>query len=126
MIAVYLDEDKYLKSYSLTHKKAGCVLVDEIPDEKDPEKLSCYRLINSRFEFDVDKWDKIKSEREKAAKSKKIDELKKDLADTDYKIIKCMEYYMNDLELPYDLEKVHTERQALRDQINALEASLQE
>ncbi len=50
-----------------------------------------------------------------------IDELKQQLADTDYKIIKCYEYQMAGLELPYDIQAIHAERQAIRDKIAELE-----
>lgn len=55
-----------------------------------------------------------------------IDTLKQQLADTDYKIIKCMEYQLAGLEVPYDIETLHTERQAIRDKINEVELLLQE
>lgn len=51
-----------------------------------------------------------------------IETLKKALKDTDYKITKCSEYQLVGLELPYNVLELHLERQALRDQINALEA----
>lgn len=51
-----------------------------------------------------------------------VDELKAELAATDYKIIKCAECQLAGLDLPYDITELHTVRQALRDQINALEA----
>lgn len=51
-----------------------------------------------------------------------IAELKAQLAATDYMVIKCSEAQMAGEELPYDIAKVHAERQALRNQINALEA----
>ncbi len=47
--------------------------------------------------------------------------LKQQLAQTDYRIIKCSEYRLAGLELPYDVEALHAERQAMRDQINAWE-----
>jgi len=50
-----------------------------------------------------------------------IVELKKQLTETDYKIIKCYEYQLAGLELPYDIQTLHAERQALRDRINELE-----
>lgn len=53
-----------------------------------------------------------------------IQELQQKLADTDYKIIKCAEYQLTGLELPYDLAQLHAERQPLRDQINELEVEL--
>jgi len=53
-----------------------------------------------------------------------ITSLKAQLAETDYKIIKCYEYQLAGLELPYDIQALHTERQSLRDRINELEESL--
>lgn len=49
--------------------------------------------------------------------------LKKQLAETDYKIIKCSEYQLTGLETPYDIVSLHAERQTIRDRINGLEAT---
>lgn len=54
-------------------------------------------------------------------KKRKILELKAQLDSTDYKIIKCSEYSLAGIELPYDVVALHTERQVLRDKINELE-----
>lgn len=54
-------------------------------------------------------------------KQMRIDELKGQLDSTDYKIIKCSECSLAGVELPYDVVALHTERQALRDEINELE-----
>ena len=51
----------------------------------------------------------------------KIVELQSQLNETDYKIIKCNEYSLAGLELPYDIETLHKERQAIRDKINQLQ-----
>lgn len=45
-----------------------------------------------------------------------------DLADGDYKVIKCMEAYLCGEPLPYDIAALHAERQKLRDIINNSEA----
>ena len=50
--------------------------------------------------------------------------LKEQLTETDYKIIKCSEYQLTGLEMPYDIAVLHTERQTLRDRINELEITL--
>lgn len=72
------------------------------------------------FEYDTDRgWYEVGKEGEF-----EIAELKKQLSETDYKIIKCFEYQFAGLELPYDIQTLHTERQALRDRINELESSL--
>ena len=54
-----------------------------------------------------------------------IESLKQQLSSTDYKIIKCSEAQLLGDELPYDISSLHTERQALRDKINELEAKLE-
>lgn len=53
-----------------------------------------------------------------------IDELKEQLSSTDYMITKCMEASLIGETLPYDIEKIHAERQAIRVEINRLEALL--
>lgn len=53
--------------------------------------------------------------------AKRVRVLKKQLEDTDYKIVKCSEYQLAGLEPPYDIQELHAERQAIRDEINELE-----
>ena len=52
--------------------------------------------------------------------------LKAELSSTDYQIIKCSECSLSNLDAPYDIAALHTSRQAIRDQINALQATLTE
>ena len=61
--------------------------------------------------------------REKST-AEKIADLKKQLAATDYKVIKCAECQLLGQELPYNMEEIHTERQKIRDEINELESAL--
>jgi len=56
----------------------------------------------------------------------RIDGLKAQIAASDYKIIKTYEYALLGEQTEYDIETVHAERQALRDQINTLETQLAE
>ena len=58
---------------------------------------------------------------EEELKKTEINALKKQLDETDYKIIKCSEYSLVGKELPYDIEYLHTQRQAIRDRITELE-----
>lgn len=58
---------------------------------------------------------------EEEIKQARIAELQSQLASTDYKIIKCSECQLAGVELPYDIVALHTERQALRDEINELQ-----
>ena len=65
--------------------------------------------------------ERIRLEEEKRLKREEIDRLKTEITDTDYKIIKCSEYQLQGLELPYDISELHAERQSKRDRINELE-----
>ena len=57
----------------------------------------------------------------------KIAELKTSLTETDYIFVKCYESSLvGEVVEEYDFESLHSERQALRDKINALEAELSE
>ncbi len=53
--------------------------------------------------------------------TEKIVALKKQLAASDYKVIKCSECQLLGMEMPYNVAELHAERQALRDEINLLE-----
>lgn len=53
--------------------------------------------------------------------AERIAELKNQLAATDYKVIKCAECQLLGEKMPYDVEAIHAQRQALRDEINTLE-----
>lgn len=53
-----------------------------------------------------------------------INDLKAQIAASDYKVIKTYEYTLLGEQTGYDMEAVHAERQALRDQINTLETQL--
>lgn len=55
------------------------------------------------------------------AKAAEVEELKMQLAESDYKVIKIAECVACSLPLPYDAEALHSERQAIRDRINLLE-----
>lgn len=54
----------------------------------------------------------------------KINSLKKDLSDSDYKITKCYEASLLKQEMPYDIEALTTERNSKREEINRLESLL--
>lgn len=54
-----------------------------------------------------------------------IAELKAELANSDYKVLKCYEANLIGATLPYDMTEVHEERQTIRDNINELESVLE-
>lgn len=64
------------------------------------------------------------NQKSQAAKIKEVAELKARLDETDYKVIKCYEYQLAGVELPYDIQALHTERQTLRGRINEIEAGM--
>ena len=53
--------------------------------------------------------------------SDKIDRLKQQLEESDYKIVKSYEANLMRLALPYNLEELHIQRSGLREKINELE-----
>jgi hypothetical protein len=61
---------------------------------------------------------------EKNIKIRKVKELKDNLNNSDYKIIKCYEAFMRQLPLPYNLEELSAQRDAWRAEINELEEEL--
>ena len=98
-----------------THEKDGEYYFDEIegstPIEQPTAEL-LERLQGKTF--------KNYTEAKGYIENGEIDYLKEKLAETDYRIIKCYEYQLAGLELPYDVQELHTERQAIRDRINLL------
>lgn len=59
-----------------------------------------------------------------AEKQAVTDSLKAQIAESDYKVIKCAEAQLMGEELPYNVAELHAQRQALRDEINKLESEL--
>ncbi len=56
----------------------------------------------------------------------RISNLKAQITETDYQVIKTYEYSLVGKESEYDIESLHEERQMLRDRINELEIQLAE
>jgi len=107
---------KHCIDYGITRiyalEKGGQYYFSEIEGEILPDKV-IQRLRDRPF--------KNCAEIKKIIETGEIDYLKEKLAETDYKIIKSYEYQLAGLELPYDVQELHTERQAIRDRINLLE-----
>lgn len=57
-------------------------------------------------------------EQERIHKQTEIRHMKDMLAESDYKVIKCMEAYLCGEELPYDIAELHAERDEQRRRIN--------
>lgn len=80
--------------------------------------VDSYKIVDGKV---VQSWE-IKTDPE--AIQTQIDELKAQLSESDYKITKCYECSLVGEVLPYDIQALHTERQAIRDEINRLEVLL--
>ena len=75
-------------------------------------------------EMTAEEIEQIEQSRIREEAIQEIASLKADLSNTDYKITKCIEYQLAELELPYDVQELHTTRQTLRDRINELESEM--
>lgn len=78
-----------------------------------------FRILETDEELQA--FDYSEEEKKEQNKEFEIQDLKKQLDETDYKIIKCSEYSLAGKELPYDIEYLHSQRQAIRDRITELE-----
>lgn len=66
----------------------------------------------------------IEEELAQQQREQRIWELKDSLAQGDYKIIKCAEAQLTGEAMPYDIEALVAERNAMREEINELEAQM--
>lgn len=94
------------------------------PPEFNPEKSTCrWDGMSWGVETIVNPEEPAEPEpTEEELRQLEILTLKGKLAAGDYKIIKCAEYTAAGRELPYDIEELNAARDALRAEINALEA----
>ena len=116
LYTVNLDKDKFI--LSIAHTANDNTELDL--DSMDLEYLNAYQLINGKCVLNQTKKAEIDKEKEDQHKEELLAELHKQLDDTDYKIIKCSEYQLAGLELPYDISELHKTRQEIRDKINRL------
>ena len=71
----------------------------------------------------------VPEDKVRLAKEQEIINLKASLSSVnssigDWKVAKCYEYALSNLEMPYSISELHTKRQAARDRINQLEKEL--
>jgi hypothetical protein len=60
--------------------------------------------------------------RELVADIKTLKACELELQESDYKIIKCYEYSLAGIELPYDIQELHEKREAIRERIRILQS----
>lgn len=83
------------------------------------------KLLRAGLPFNDESITLIRKQEDIDFKKVKIAQLKHSISETDYQIIKCAEYLSMGKELPYDVNLLHKERQAMRDEINLLEVELE-
>lgn len=123
-------DGKTVKTRTITEEEqisalsaAGWKPVDTIDNSKlNTDDGYIIRLVP----YDADDCIKFKYERvyDVQRRRKEIQQLKDNLASSDYKIIKCYEASLAGEEMPYDFAKLRAERQDVRDQINQLEIQI--
>lgn len=86
--------------------------VDEVIDGEVIRAMTLQERIAAGYEEEAPQED--------TSQLMRIEELKDTLAETDYRIIKCYEYALIGLPIPYDVDELHVTRQAARDEINIL------
>lgn len=87
-------------------------------------KTEYKKVLFNTQESDAEEY-KISIDEQQANIHMEIEHLKSELQESDYKMIKCVEAMAVGIEMPYDVESLHNERQALRDKINELESEVQ-
>lgn len=117
LYTVNLDNDNFI--LSVAHTSNDNTELDL--ESMDLDFLNAYQLINGQCVLNQEKKEEIIAEREAEDTKVLVESLHKQLDDTDYKIIKCSEYQLAGLELPYDIVELHQQRQQLRDEINKYE-----
>lgn len=120
---VLLKDNYFTGNYAKIGDIDGGIEVKELPPMEDTKKMLAYKLENEKWIFDEIKYQEILNVEAEEEKQAKIKELQSELNESDYKIIKCNEYKLAGLELPYNIEELHKQRQALRDEINKLQES---
>lgn len=72
----------------------------------------------------VDYWEVEVVDEEADHRQMRIDELQSFLDNSDYKVLKNLEYEHLGKPIPYDIEELHTERESWRDEINQLRGDI--
>lgn len=142
-------ENGYLRAIELTPKiykrkqEDGTVVsvevsieeqIEQLPDSWKPvEPIDETKMVSDDEDYIIvpipyDAGDSIKYRYERKFDTQKvrkqIQDLKDNLAATDYRVTKCYEASLLGDTLPYDIAQLHSERQTVRDRINELEALL--
>ena len=119
-----------MEKYTLNYTKDGHILsishtaADDVEldiSTIDTDHLGAYQYMDGALVLDEDKLAEMLAAEKKAENDVEISRLKAEIAATDYQIIKCSECMLLGEPMPYDVAELHERRQAIRDEINALE-----
>lgn len=119
-IEITISIDEQLKTYL----EEGWLPVDSLEisklnSDKDYTKIKIVPYSNKdRISFRYEEYF------DKRSVKNKIDELKSELGDSDYKVIKYWESSLLKKSSPYEIEEINSKRQTIRDRINNLEKLL--
>ena len=92
---------------------------DSLPPSTGIEQMS-YKLVNNEWVYDDSKFQELNVIKQKENNFIIIEEKKRQLAMSDYKIIKCYESQLLGVDMPYDFITLINERNTIRNEINNL------
>nr|UWG03696.1 MAG: hypothetical protein [Bacteriophage sp.] len=122
-------ENGYLRSRRIESEAVVASLSQEWKpvDKIDEQKLQCEEGYIVKI-VPYDAGDHISFHYEKKQDLQQIrqniENLKNELKDGDYKVIKCYEASLTKQEMPYNIQELHSQRQLLRQKINELEEKM--
>lgn len=119
---IQLDENNYYTgNYTVDYPFINAYDIPNLPPYDDFQKQICCQYINNEWILDEQKYNKFRQIEQQGRINLEIQQLQKQLDESDYKIIKCMECSLIQKELPYNITQLHKQRQQIRDSINELQ-----
>ena len=122
-------ENGYLRSRRIESEAVVASLSQEWKpvDKIDEQKLQCEEgYIVKIVPYDAGDHISFRYEKKQDLQQirQNIENLKNELKDGDYKVIKCYEASLTKQEMPYKIQELHSQRQLLRQKINELEEKM--
>nr|DAY95083.1 MAG TPA: hypothetical protein [Caudoviricetes sp.] len=122
-------ENGYLRSRRIESEAVVASLSQEWKpvDKIDEQKLQCEEgYIVKIVPYDAGDHISFRYEKKQDLQQirQNIENLKNELKDGDYKVIKCYEASLTKQEMPYNIQELHSQRQLLRQKINELEEKM--
>lgn len=122
-------ENGYLRSRRIESEAVVASLSQEWKpvDKIDEQKLQCEEgYIVKIVPYDAGDHISFRYEKKQDLQQirQNIENLKNELKNGDYKVIKCYEASLTKQEMPYNIQELHSQRQLLRQKINELEEKM--